>query len=62
MNIGNQDSFTFVLLILTLKSCVKKFRRVEANSVVKYGILQGYKVAFCEDPFGNVIEIYTHVM
>jgi len=21
---------------------------------------KGYKVAFCEDPFGNVIEIYTH--
>lgn len=38
-NIGNQDSFTFVLLILTLKSCVKKFQRVEAKSVVKYGIL-----------------------
>ena len=21
---------------------------------------RGYKIAFCEDPFGNVIEIYTH--
>jgi catechol 2,3-dioxygenase-like lactoylglutathione lyase family enzyme len=21
---------------------------------------KGYKIAFCEDPFGNVIEIYTH--
>jgi catechol 2,3-dioxygenase-like lactoylglutathione lyase family enzyme len=21
---------------------------------------KGYKMAFCEDPFGNVIEIYTH--
>ncbi len=21
---------------------------------------KGYKLAFCEDPFGNVIEIYTH--
>jgi catechol 2,3-dioxygenase-like lactoylglutathione lyase family enzyme len=21
---------------------------------------KGYKIAFCEDPFGNIIEIYTH--
>jgi catechol 2,3-dioxygenase-like lactoylglutathione lyase family enzyme len=21
---------------------------------------KGYKIVFCEDPFGNVIEIYTH--
>jgi hypothetical protein len=21
---------------------------------------KGYKIAFCEDPFGNVIEIYDH--
>ena len=21
---------------------------------------KGYKIAFCEDHFGNVIEIYTH--
>jgi predicted enzyme related to lactoylglutathione lyase len=21
---------------------------------------KGYKIAFCEDPFGNVIDIYTH--
>jgi catechol 2,3-dioxygenase-like lactoylglutathione lyase family enzyme len=20
----------------------------------------GYKIVFCEDPFGNIIEIYTH--
>ena len=21
---------------------------------------KGYRIVFCEDPFGNVIEIYTH--
>jgi hypothetical protein len=21
---------------------------------------KGYKIAFCEDPFGNVIEVYAH--
>jgi hypothetical protein len=21
---------------------------------------KGYKIAFCEDPFGNIIEIYSH--
>ena len=23
-------------------------------------IVPGYKIAFCEDPFGNIIEIYSH--
>jgi hypothetical protein len=30
----------------TLKSCVEKFQKME-------------EIAFCEDPFGNIIEIYT---
>jgi hypothetical protein len=61
LNIGNQDLSTSVLLILTLKSYVEKFQKGKQRSKIwDIPPSKGYKIAFCEDPFGNVIEIYTH--
>ena len=46
-----------------LKIYVKRFLKLEENSVVNYGEIvpdKGYKIVFCEDPFGNIIETYSN--
>jgi catechol-2,3-dioxygenase len=38
-------------------------RRQAASAGALYGLLfpdKPYKLAYCEDPFGNIIELYTH--
>ena len=50
-----------ILLIQLLKGCAKKFLKVEEDNGRKIWEVVPDKViriAFCEDPFGNIIEIY----
>jgi hypothetical protein len=53
--------FTFVLLSPILKGCVKKISESggrQRSKIWEVVQVKGIGIAFCEDPFGNIIEIY----
>ncbi|MDW0314718.1 MAG: hypothetical protein QN716_05025 [Nitrososphaeraceae archaeon] len=61
-NIGNQD-FSISVLPLYIEELCKKISESggkQRSKIWNVAPNKGYKIAFCEDPFGNAIEIYTH--
>ena len=56
-----KSGFIICVTDLDIEGLWKKFLKVEEDNGAKFGVPdKGIKIVFCEDPFGNIIQIYVH--